>query len=124
MHGFNSVLSAVATIGQPSAPDIPWLRITLVLILCIALAFAAVGFLRIRYGMPFLPERLANPIKAQTVSSDKEDRLAIVERLPAGQSSQFVVLGRGKQRYLLHISQQGATVIDQFAEPAEEESDQ
>ncbi|MEM1052712.1 MAG: hypothetical protein AAGI28_11520 [Pseudomonadota bacterium] len=114
----------LAAIGETALPDVPWMRIALVFILCVCFTFAAVGFLRIRYGMPFLPARFVNPIRASAeMFVPEEKRLAIVERLPAGPSSQFLVLSHGKQRYLLHISQQGATVLDRFADELEEPVD-
>ena len=117
------LLLGAASFGQASSPDIPWLRIGLVLVLCIVLAFAAVGFLRLRYGMPFLPERFVSPIRATLPEGESKDRLAIIERLPAGPSSQFVILSRGEQRYLIHISQQGAALIDQFKDETAQESE-
>ncbi|MEP0391760.1 MAG: hypothetical protein ABJ205_15515 [Erythrobacter sp.] len=116
-----AVLS-VGTLSQGSAPDIPWVRITLVMLLCIGLAFVAVGFLRIRYGLPFLPDRITNPITSRGLPSDTQaEKLEIKDRLAAGPSSQFLVLGRGERRYLIHIAQHGATVIDQYSEvPASE----
>jgi hypothetical protein len=94
-------------------------RIALVMILCVFLAFAAVGFLRIRYGLPFLPDRFTNPItSAGLVTQGSDEKLAIVDRVAAGPSSQFIVLGRGEQRYLLHVSQAGATVVDQYRDGA------
>ena len=89
------------------------------MILCVGLAFIAVGFLRIRYGLPFLPDRLINPITTTSIVTDApQEKLAILDRLAAGPSSHFIVLGRGEKRYLVHIAQGGATVIDQFSEEA------
>lgn len=109
-----------APIAQGGAPDIPWLRIVFVLILCIGLAIAAIGFVRLRHGMPFLPDRIAGPIKAKRSERGDTQELAIVERLSAGPATQFVVLARGKQRYLLHVSQQAVTEIDRFCAEDEE----
>ncbi|WP_298303597.1 hypothetical protein [uncultured Erythrobacter sp.] len=115
----NSIISTATLMSlgsfQGSAPDIPWIRIALVMILCIFLAFAAVGFLRIRYGLPFLPDRLTNPITSAGIVPDPaQEKLAIINRLATGPSSQIIVLARDEQRYLLHISQSGATVIDRY----------
>ncbi len=117
-------LFGLAAIGETASLDIPWARIAFVFILCVCLSFAAVGFLRLRYGLPFLPGRLVNPIRAsaEMFGSEKKE-LAIVERLPTGPSSQFLLLSRGKQRYLLHISPQGATLLDRFADELEEPVD-
>jgi hypothetical protein len=111
------LLLSTGSLAQGSAPDIPWVRIILVMILCVGLAFVAVGFLRIRYGLPFLPDRITNPITNAGVLPDTpEEKLVILDRLAAGPSSQFMVLGRGEKRYLVHLAQGGATVIDQYAE--------
>lgn len=120
---FNPAMLSVGTLAQGAAPDIPWVRIALVMILCVALAFAAVGFLRIRYGLPFLPDRITNPItSAGIVTQTPGEKLAIVDRVAAGPSSQFIVLGRGEQRYLLHVSQAGATVVDRYENAASGEA--
>ncbi|MEM1051667.1 MAG: hypothetical protein AAGI28_06175 [Pseudomonadota bacterium] len=107
----------IGSLAQGVAPDIPWVRIVLVMILCVLLAFVAVGFLRIRYGLPFLPDRITNPITSAALVSDTSgEKLTIVDRLTAGPSSQFIVLGRGKKRYLIHVAQNGATVIDHYSD--------
>ena len=113
----DTAILAAGTLAQGSTPDIPWVRIVLVMILCVFLAFAAVGFLRIRYGLPFLPDRLTNPITStRIVTEAPNEKLAIVDRLAAGPSSQFMVLARGETRYLLHVSQGGATLVDQYSD--------
>lgn len=101
-------------LAQGVAPDIPWVRIAVVLVLCIALAVAAIGFVRLRLGMPFLPTTWLLPFKPRLDQTVKEKRLHIVERLGVSPTSQFVVLARGKQRYLLLLTQQGATEIDRY----------
>lgn len=112
-----SALLTLGSLSQGNAPDIPWLRITLVMFLCVGLAFVAVGFLRIRYGLPFLPDRITNPITSAGLPSEApRDKLEIKDRLATGPSSQFLVLGCGDHRYLLHIAQNGATVIDRYSE--------
>lgn len=105
---------SIAGANVSLANEIPWLRIALVFCLCVLLAVTAVGFLRLRHGMSFLPERLINPFKIARNFDHPHDQLAIVDRLTVGPASQFVVLARGDERYLIHISQHGATVIDQF----------
>ena len=124
----NSVISSLSTLTvsaltQGSAPDIPWVRIILVMLLCVCLAFIAVGFLRIRYGLPFLPDRITNPIASAGLTTQApSEKLEIKERLVAGPSSQFLVLGRGENRYLIHIAPHGATVIEQYSEGGTNES--
>lgn len=103
-------------LAQGGSPDIPWVRILVVLLLCIALAVAAVGFVRLRHGMAFLPERFVNPLRKSTAEPGEKRRLVISERISAGPTSQFVILGRGTQKYLLHVSQQSVTEIDRFTD--------
>lgn len=47
-------LASTAVVSGGSI-DVPWVRIVIVFMLCVGLAFAAVGFVRLRYGMPFIP---------------------------------------------------------------------
>lgn len=108
-------------LAQGGSPDIPWVRILVVLLLCIALAVAAVGFVRLRHGMAFLPERFINPMRSPAAELSEKKRLVISERISAGPTSQFVILTRGTQKYLLHVSQQGVTEIDRFTD---DEADQ
>jgi len=104
-----------APIAQGGAPDIPWLRMVLALALCLGLAMAAIGFARLRLGMPFLPEKMSPVTGAKVTAGYTPAQLAIVERLNSGTSGQFVILSRGAQQYLLHISQQGhVTKLDDF----------
>ena len=115
----DTAMLTAGALAQGTTPDIPWVRIALVMVLCVFLAFAAVGFLRIRYGLPFLPDRFTNPItSAGIVTEAPKEKLAIVDRLAAGPSSQFMVLARGEKRYLLHVSQGGATIVDQYSDDA------
>ncbi len=114
IHLSHAASANLAPLAQGSSPDIPWLRIVLVFILCVGLAVAAIGFVRLRHGLPFLPDRLGNSPPRVSSSGDMEDHLAVSQRLSAGPSSQFVILARGKQRYLLYVSPQGVTEIDRY----------
>lgn len=118
-------LSAAAAEAAPLAtgtgPDIPWGRVLLAFLFCVALAIAAIGFLRVRNGMPLLPEGL---MRGGGSTSDgfpgkASERMQIVQRLSITPTSQIIMLKRGKQNYILHVGNQGATEIDRFSEGQE-----
>ncbi len=116
-HAANTNLG---TLAQGDAPDIPWVRIVLMFALCIGLAIAAIGFVRLRHGLPFLPNRLGASSRQFPSANNQEDGLAVAQRLSAGPSGQFIILARGNQRYLLHVSPQGVTEIDRYLNPQTE----
>jgi hypothetical protein len=66
--------------------------------------------------LPFLPDRFVNPVAVGQTQRDDTEKLVIIERVSAGPASQFIILARGKQRYLLHLSQHGITEIDRFSD--------
>lgn len=104
-----------------SDPDIPWVRIILAFLFCIALAIAAIGFIRVRNGMPLMPDRLGSSIAGVgDGTSAPSDRLQITQRLTLSPNSQVIVLKRGEQNYLLHVGANGATEIDRFNDEAED----
>mgnify|MGYP001802843318 CR=1 FL=1 len=80
--------------------------------------------------MSFLPDRLSGLPQARVPRPRETNPLSISQRLGIGTNSQFIVLQRGKQKYLLHVSQHGVTEIDRFCDDdhdsdnSEEESDQ
>ncbi len=113
---FASQNAQPAILATGSGPDIPWVRILIALFLCILMAFFAVGLLRLRHGLPFLPGRLVLPKRLKNSDARRIAALEIVERLSVGPASQFVILKRGSQNYLLHLTQQGATEIDRFSD--------
>ncbi len=109
-----------APLAYGSAPGIPWVRIVLSFFFCIALAVATIAFIRARNGLPILPDRMRHrPGHTRDGSGGNIDTIQIVERLNVTPTSQIVLLGKGSQRYLLHLSDQGATVIDRFADQSE-----
>ncbi len=101
-------------IAQGAAPDIPWLRILGAFAFCITLAVAAIVFLRWRQGLPVMPNGTLSRTGTGSRSVAAHDQLAIIQRLGLGPGSQFIVLERGEQCYLLHVSQQGVTEIDRY----------
>ena len=113
-HAANTNLG---TLVQGDGPDIPWVRIVLMFALCIGLAIAAIGFVRLRHGLPFLPDRPGGSSRQSPSPKDQNDGLTVAQRLSAGPSSQFIILARGNQRYLLHVSPQGVTEIDRYQDP-------
>jgi len=122
MLSIHSAAAEGVALASGSAPDIPWLRIALVLIFCLLLAMLAIGFVRLRYGLPFLPDRLAKQALPSGLSTGEQGKIAITQRLPLGQNSQFVVLSRGSTHYVLHVSQQSVTEIDRYDDDAQPDS--
>ena len=116
------VLLAAAAENAPivyaDGPNIPWLRIVLVFVLCIALAVGAIGFLRVRNGLPLLPDELRMRVvqSGERSATISDERIQIVQRLSVTPSSQLVVLKRGRQNYLLHLTHTGATEIDRYSD--------
>lgn len=105
-----SVLAAASgRLGQAEGPVIPWLRIVLAFLFCIALAVAAVLWLRKRQGLP--------PLLAGLIATapDGPDRLGIEERLRVSATSQILVLRWDGARYLVHVSGAGAQLLDRRA---------
>lgn len=114
-----TLLAATAADAAPLAtgtsPSIPWGRILLAFVFCMVLAIAAIGFLRVRNGMPLLPDGMKERLgQTATDTAGPTDRIQITQRLSVTPASQLVVVKRGKQNYLLHLTNQGATEIDRF----------
>lgn len=98
-------------------PAVPVGRIVLAFMFCIVLAIAAIGFIRVRNGMPLLPNGIRWRIgKTLSYAAPSPEKLQIVQRLSVTPNSQLVVLKRGRQNYLLHLTNHGATEIDRFAD--------
>lgn len=100
--------SVVTPLSMASDIEIPWARIVLVLLLCIALAVAAAYFLRMRYG------RSVSPSFAALLRSEakRKPELEILERVRISPTSQICLVRCGTRRYLLHAAQQSATLIE------------
>lgn len=102
-------------------PAIPWGRIVLAFLLCLALALGAIAVIRARHGLAVVPPELARRLSHGTAAPVAEaERIAIVQRLAVTPTSQLVVLRRGSRSYLLHLTAQGATEIDRFDDSAAE----
>lgn len=109
-----------ALLGQGSGPDIPWFRLILAFLFCIGLAVVAIMAVRARAGMPVLPNRLSGLTKGLLEGEVlPQERVTIIQRLPVAPGSQLILLKRGRQRYLLHLTASGATEIDRFTEEPE-----
>ena len=109
-----------AMLGQGSSPDIPWLRLILAFLFCVGLAVVAIMAIRARAGMPILPKGLDRLTRGMLESEVlPEKRITIVQRLPVAPGSQLIVLKRGRQRYLLHLTASSATEIDRFTDEPE-----
>ena len=103
-------------IAYADGPGIPWLRIVLAFALCIALAIGAIGFIRVKNGMPLIPDEMRSRTGAsgEVASPGNDERIRIAQRLSVTPQSQLVVVTRGRQNYLLHLTNNGATEIDRF----------
>ena len=106
-----------APLATGTAPAIPWGRLVLAFAFCIVIALGAIAFIRKRNNMPLLSDdtlrRLGMGGGAGTMP---HDRLQITQRLSVTPNSQLVVLKRGSQNYLLHLTNTGATEIDRFTD--------
>lgn len=114
------VAARAAPLASGTAPSIPWARIVLAFLFCILVALAAIAFIRKRNGMPVLPADLVHRLgQGQVVAPAAAGRLQIVQRLGVTPTSQLVVLKRGRQNYLLHLTNTGATEIDRYLDDNE-----
>lgn len=112
--GREPTASDALELSQAAASNIPWFQLGAAFALCAALAVAAIFSIRLRQGLPLLPNGSLTSIGSSFRRTSVEDQVAIVQRLGLGPSNEFVILERGDQRYLLHVSQQGATEIDRY----------
>ncbi|GAA4044792.1 hypothetical protein [Parerythrobacter jejuensis] len=116
-----SLLAAVAADTAPLAtgtgPSIPWGRIILAFVFCILLAVAAIGFIRVKNGMSLIPDTMAARMSASgEVTAPPAGKMQIVQRLSVTPASQLVIVRRGTQNYMLHLTNHGATEIDRFGD--------
>lgn len=110
-----------APLATGTAPYIPWARIILALLFCIALAVGAIGFIRVKNGMSLVPDGIAARLHKQGEAPPlASDKMQVTQRLSVTPSSQLVIVKRGKQNYMLHLTNQGATEIDRFRDEEEE----
>lgn len=111
-------LLSAAPRALAQAPDlsIPWARIVLGLLFCIGLAFIAVMVIRQRQGLPI---SLADLRQAFATGQPRPDSgaLQIEQRIRLTAASQIVVLRCAERRYLVHLGNQGAQLIDRLPDP-------
>lgn len=100
--------------SQTAAPTIPWARIIIAFLVCIAFAVGAILWLRSRQqGLPTDVRALFGPLgrpKALEVAEPFE----IERRLRVSPTSQLFILRCGERRYLVHTGPQGAQNLDRL----------
>ena len=107
--GLILLATAAAPIGQADGPSVPWARIVLSLLFCIALAVAAIAFIRKRSGQAAL-----GPLATlmSHVERGAPRQLELLERLPLTATSQLCLLRCGESRLLVLVSPAGAHVVE------------
>lgn len=105
---------SAAGYAQGSEPVIPWLRIVLAFAFCIALAVAAILWMRARQqggqvDLNTLLARFASPAGAPA-----RQALEVEHRLRVTATGQFLLLRCEQRRYLVHVGSQGAELIDRL----------
>lgn len=105
---------AAGPLAHGGDPVIPWARIVLALLLCLALAVAAILALRYRQGRPADLGALLRGL-VQPPESGVMPQLRVEERLRLSATSQVVVLHWDSARYLVHIAPGGAQLLDRQA---------
>lgn len=105
----------IAPYATGSGPEIPWVRLILAFLFCALLAGVAIWALKARYGTPLLPENWRTLVAGGAANEvQADDRVRIAQRLAVAPGSQIIVLKRGKQNYLLHLTSSSATEIDRY----------
>lgn len=104
---------AAQPIGQGGQFVVPWARIILSLLVCLALAVWAIAFVRRRAGAPPITGFARFLAQAQR---DQERELELLERLPLSAASQLCLIRCGEQRFLLHVSAAGAQLLARLDE--------
>ena len=103
--------AAGARFGRAADPDIPWLRIALAFLFCIALAVAAILLLRRYQGGRIDPATLLTGLVRPGPAATPR-ALRLEERLRLSATSQVLVLAWGGTSYLVHVGATGAQLID------------
>lgn len=108
---------AAPAYGQGADISIPWARIILAFLFCIAVAAGAILWLRARQGretsLRALVDRLAGP------AAPTEQVLVVEDRLRASPTSQYLILRCGARRYLVHQTAQSAVLLDRLDDAGE-----
>lgn len=119
MHaGLAQLAAAAAPIAYGEGPSVPWARIVLSLLFCIALAFGAVAFVRWRSGQAG-PGSLASLLRR--VERGTARRLELLERLPLTPTTQLCLVRSGNSRLLVLVSPGGAQLIERLDEMPDED---
>jgi flagellar biogenesis protein FliO len=112
MHaGLDLLAAATAPIVYGEGPSIPWARVVLSLLFCIALAVAAIAFIRKRSGQAAL-----GPLTGliPRVERGVPRKLELLERLPLAATSQLCLVRCGDKRLLILVSSGGAQLIERL----------
>lgn len=106
-------LLAVGTeIGsQASRVEIPWLRIALAFLFCIALAVGAITLLRLRQGQWTLPHWGRDWVGRLRDKRAGPARLSVVERVALSPGHQVILLRCDDKCHLIHLGPQGSALI-------------
>jgi len=102
------LMLATVPIGREENFAIPWARIVLALLFCLALAVAAIAVRRRRLGFSATPS-FASLLAFNGAREDRE--LELLERLQLSPTSQICLIRCGHRRLLLHISAAGAQLL-------------
>ena len=107
--------------GQGAEPVIPWARIVVAFLICIAFAVGAILWMRARQGMPTDVRVLFEGLR-RTKTPEPQEPFEIERRLRVSPASQLFILRCGARRYLVHTGPQGAQNLDRLddATPASE----
>jgi hypothetical protein len=110
-----AILSAGAQIGsQAGGVAIPWLRIVLAFLFCIAVAAGAIAVLRIKQGQWTMPVWRRGLAARFSIDRASKPRLRVVGRLALAPGHQAVLLRCDDKCHLIHLGPQGSSVIDTF----------
>lgn len=108
---YSSEVFAKSTLAQGVTPDIPWLRIVLSFIFCIAVAVIAILALRAYKG------KQGNGLQSIFAKRGrvKSNRIYIAEMRRLNAHADLCVIHFNDQEYLLSVAGSGITVLAQHA---------
>lgn len=101
---------ASAPIQYAEAPSVPWVRIILSLLFCVALAIAAIVFIRRRSADGGLGQ--FTPFLART--NREQRQLELMERLPLTGTSHICLVRCGDNRFVILVSAAGAQLVEKL----------
>ena len=103
-----------AGLGTASTPSVPWVRIVLAFLFCIALAVAAIAVLRHQQGrLRFTFAARAFPAMAQA----PRRRIEVIETRRISQHGDVCLLHCDEYSYLIAMGQAHAVLLDRQALP-------